>query len=211
MVVHALSTVLFNESLTLHDFPVQPNVRVIGLSDWDRYAIPLANKLDYTNTFYHQEPRLDITSIDSSLEGTLDILISSDVFEHVMPPVNLAFVNAFRLLKPGGTLIFTVPYSLAPDTKEHFPELYRYEIRRDGDKAILYNVTRDGHEQVFEKLNFHCGAGETLEMRLFSLEGIKKELRNVGFQKIDIFYEPYFKYGVFLKNSWSLPIIARKS
>jgi SAM-dependent methyltransferase len=210
-IIHVLSTVLFDKSLALHDFPVRSDIRVMGLSDWDGYAIPLAGKLAYTNTFYHQEPKLDITSIDSSLAESLDVLISSDVFEHVAPPISTAFENSFRLLKPGGILILTVPYSLEPDTREHFPELHRYEIRRNTGRAVLYNLTQDGREQVFDKLNFHGGAGETLEMRLFSLEGIKRDLKNAGFQKITLFDEPNFIYGVYFKNPWSLPIVARKS
>jgi len=211
MVIHALSTVLFGESFIIRNFPERSDIRVIGLSDWDGYAVPLAGKLAYTNTFYHQEPRLDILSIDPSLIGTLDVLISSDVFEHVAPPVSLAFENAFQLLKPNGTFIFTVPYTFESNTKEHFPDLYKYEIRQErGGKSVLYNVTRDGHEQKFENLNFHGGAGETLEMRLFSLDGIKYELRNVGFHKIDVVHEPNLMYGLFLKDGWSLPIIARK-
>lgn len=210
MIVHALSSILFGESLVLRNFPIRPDIRVLGLSDWDGYAVPLANKLAYTNTFYHQEPKLDITSINPSLGETLDVLISSDVFEHVAPPIHLAFENAYRLLKPGGVLIFTVPYSLELDTKEHFPELFQYEIRRDTGKPVLYNITRDGREQVFDKLNFHGGAGETLEMRLFSLDGIKHGLKSVGFQEIDLLDEPCFRFGIYLRNQWSLPVIARK-
>ena len=209
-IVHALSTVLFGESLGLRDFPVRPQVQVLGLSDWDGYAIPLARKLAYTNTFYHQEPRLDITSVDPSLVESVDILISSDVFEHVAPPICLAFENSFRLLKPGGTLILTVPYGFEPETIEHFPELYQYEIQRVEGKPILHNITRDGREQVFEKLNFHGGAGETLEMRRFSLEGVKRELEQAGFQRIELLDDPNFKYGVYFKYPWSLSILARK-
>lgn len=209
-IVHVLSTVLFGKSLSLQDFPFQPHVRVSGLSDWDGYAVPLARKLAYTNTFYHQEPKLDITSIDPALEETLDILISSDVFEHVAPPVSAAFENSFRLLKSGGTLILTVPYNLESETKEHFPELFQYEIRKENGESVLYNLTRDGREQTFENLNFHGGAGETLEMRRFSLEGLRIELSNAGFQKVEVISDANFKYGIYFGYNWSLPIIARK-
>ncbi|HAV78540.1 MAG TPA: hypothetical protein DCX53_14420 [Anaerolineae bacterium] len=201
---------MFKESLALPDFPVQRHVQVIGLSDWDGYAIPLAGKLNYTNMFYHKMPQLDITSIDPSLENTLNILISSDVFEHVAPPISVAFENSFRLLKSGGVLILTVPYTIESQTKEHFPELYKYEIRRQGDRSILHNITRDGREQIYTDLNFHGGAGATLEMRRFSLEGLLTEIRNAGFNKIEILSTPNFKYGVYSNYRWSLPIIARK-
>ena len=209
-VIYALSRVLFDESLALPDFPARPDVRVMGLSDWDGYAIPLARKLGYTNTFYHKDPRLDIASIDPALENTLNVLISSDVFEHVAPPVSLAFQNSFRLLKPGGTLILTVPYTLEAETVEHFPDMYQFEIRSVDHKRVLYNKTIDGREQTFENLNFHGGAGETLEMRRFSLDGLTRELKDAGFQKIEILSTPDFKHGIYAGYRWSLPLTARK-
>src|SRR5439155_25856884 len=85
-IVHVLSIELFGQSLALPDFPVRGDLRGLGMSDWDGYAIPLAAKLDYQNTYYHREPRLDITHIDAELEGQFDFIISTDVFEHVPPP-----------------------------------------------------------------------------------------------------------------------------
>jgi hypothetical protein len=104
-IVHLLSMELFGKSLILDDFPVDKAIRGAGLSDWEGYADRLAQKLEYTNTFYHQAPKLDITNIDPAQEGTLDFLICTEVFEHVPPPVSTAFANAWRLLKPSGVLI----------------------------------------------------------------------------------------------------------
>jgi hypothetical protein len=42
---------LFGQNLTLANFPVRKDIRGVGLSDWLGYAIPLAKKFDYTNTF----------------------------------------------------------------------------------------------------------------------------------------------------------------
>jgi len=120
-IVHLLSMELFGQSLVLPDFPTRLDIRGMGLSDWNRYADPLAQRLSYTNTFYHQEPRLDITRIDPALEGSLDFLISTDVFEHIVPPISVAFANVRRLLKPDGVFIFSVPYTLDADTWSIFP------------------------------------------------------------------------------------------
>jgi SAM-dependent methyltransferase len=108
--IHLLSQALFGRGIALFDFPIRKDIRGIGLSDWIGYAAPLAQKLNYTNTFYHQEPRLDITDIDPSLEETLDFLIATDVFEHIAPPISVAFENSHKLLKPTGVFILTVPY-----------------------------------------------------------------------------------------------------
>jgi SAM-dependent methyltransferase len=209
-IIHLLSLELFGQSLVLPDFPVRPEIRGIGLSDWERYANPLAHKLNYTNTYYHQEPKLDITKIDPLLAGTLNFLISTEVFEHVPPPVSLVFENAYRLLKPGGMLIFTVPYTKEGQTLEHFPELHNYEVVEQNGQYCLKNITVDGRQQIFEKLVFHGGAGSTLEMRVFAKASLQEEFSRAGFHELKIHPEPAFEYGIYWSHDWSLPMTARK-
>lgn len=179
------------------------------MTDWAGFAVPLAEKLDYTNTFYHKEPKLDILNIDPRMEGTLDFLLSSEIFEHIPPPVSRAFVNARRLLKPGGVMIFTVPYTLKPQTVEHFPELHDFTIVRDGGEYLLKNITPDGREQEYRNLKFHGGPGSTLEMRVFSENGLREEFAKAGFGSVTIYGTPNFDYGIYYKESWSLPMSAR--
>ena len=164
-IIHLLSTELFSKSLALPDFPSRPEIKGVGLSDWKGYANPLAQKLNYTNTFYHQEPKLDIANINPAFEGSLDFLIASDVLEHVTPPVSVCFENMYKLLKPGGVVIFSVPYTPEGITQEHFSDLHQYSITKQNEHYILRNITKDGHEQIFENLVFHGGEGATLETR----------------------------------------------
>ncbi len=209
-VIHLLSLELFGRSLALPDFPSRPDLKGIGLSD-GVYHRRLARKLGYVNTHYHKKPRLDITAApDPSLEETLDFLISTEVFEHVAPPVSRAFENAYRLLKPGGVLILTVPYVPEGETLEHFPDLYRYALIKRGGRQVLRNVTREGVEQVYENLVFHGGRGSTLEMRLFSRQGLLGELERAGFKPVRINSEPQMDFGIYWKEPWSLPVVARK-
>ena len=213
-IIHVLSTELFGQSLTLPDFPVRPDIRGVGLSDWIGYAAVLPLKLSYTNTFYHQEPKLDIVALlEPGLEGSLDFLISSDVFEHVTPPVSRAFDNTYKLLKRNGVFILTVPYTKDGQTREHFPELHKFEIVRSEGRSILKNTTEDGRDQVFENLIFHGGDGSTLEMRLFAESSLKHELMQAGFQDIHVHTTPNFDYGIYWNPDWSsgsFPITAWK-
>ena len=213
-IVYLLSQELFGRSLALSDFPVCPDLHGVGLSDWIGYAMPLAHKLGYTNTFYHTEPRLDIAATpDPAMEGTLDFLISSDVFEHITPPVSRGFETVYRLLKPGGVAIFTVPFVPDGQTREHFPELHQFSIEEQGNQRILRNVTRDGREQVFDELLFHGGDGATLEMRLFAQNSLLAEFSVAGFREIKIRNEPDYDHGVYWNTDWSgasWPITARK-
>jgi GT2 family glycosyltransferase len=209
-VIHLLSMELFGHSLALPDFPIRPNLLGWGMSD-GIYANLLSQKIGYTNTFYHQEPRFDITaSLDSGLEGSLDFLISTEVFEHIEPPVSRGFLNAYRLLKPTGFFIFTVPYTLEDETREHFPKLYQYEILKPkSGTPILKNITRDGQEQLYNNLIFHGGPGATLEMRVFSQDGLIAEMKQAGFGSINIYSEPCWEFGIYWSQPWSLPLIAR--
>jgi SAM-dependent methyltransferase len=205
-IIHALSNELFGESLALPDFPVRPDIVGIGLSDWDGYASILEKKLSYTNTYYHQEPFLDITSIKPEQRRLYDFIICSDVFEHIAPPVSKAFENAQLLLKPDGVMIFTVPYAEGITT-EHFPELYKYSLQKRQDKWILLNQTVDGRSQEFSDLTFHGGPGSVLEMRVFGKESLLQETRAAGFESVRIYDEEFPEYGLIhdLNNpAWAL-------
>ena len=208
-IIHLLSMELFGQSLTITEFPTRPDIKGIGLSDWDGYAVRLACKLGYTNTYYHQQPMLDITCVDPALAGTMDFVIASDVFEHVAPPVSMAFDNVRRLLKPNGVLILTVPYTLERQTREHFPELYRFEVMQERGRYLLRNTTKDGEAQVFDNLVFHGGPGSTLEMRVFCEAVLLDHLKKSGFAQIKVHRQPCFGFGVVWLQDWSLPITAR--
>ena len=208
-IIHVLSTELFGRSLAIAEFPVMPGIKGAGMSDWDGYAARLGKKLGYRNTFYHCEPKLDITSIDQAMEGTLDFLISSDVFEHVNPPVTRAFANARRLLSHDGVLIFTVPYRKNGPTVEHFPGLHDYRIRKEAGEYILKNRRATGEEESFRNLVFHGGPGATLELRVFSEPAIMEELERAGFCYVKIYDEPCHEFGIVWEHNWSLPIAAR--
>jgi len=205
--IHVLSLALFNASLCLADFPTRKDIKGIGMSDWDGYAIPLAKKLDYTNTYYHQAPYLDITHIDEDQVGTLDFIISTDVYEHITPPVQIAFDNARRLLKPNGVMIFSVPYAVEGETQEHFPDLHEFEF--NADQTELINTTRAGEQQRFDDLCFHGGPGSTLEMRVFSEADLVRDFHAAGFQHIIFHHQPRFGYGIYWRVLSGLPISAR--
>ena len=206
-VVHLLITELFGRSMTIPELPPRADLVGIGLSDTEHYAKRLSDKLDYINTFFHQEPKLDITNPAQELAGRFDFIIASDVFEHVAPPVSRSFANARRLLKPQGVLVFSVPYSLEAETCEHFPELNDYRLFELDGSWRLENRTVDGRRQVFTDLCFHGGPGSTLEMRLFSRSGLVRDFAAAGFAGVRIADESYPEYGIVWSEPWSLPMV----
>lgn len=208
-IVDALSERLFGHSISLVEFPAN-RFFGIGLSDAPAYADRLAKKLQYTNTFYHTEPRFDITDIASTHDGQYDFVLASDVFEHVAPPVQRAFDNLFRVLKPGGSVIFSVPFSLDEDTVEHFPNLHDWRIEPSGSGFVLLNRTADGRHEVFNNLIFHGGPGSTLEMRLFSRSALERHFMRAGLTDFRVHDAPNFAHGIYWRNPWSITVSARR-
>jgi SAM-dependent methyltransferase len=208
--IHNLSLALFDRSLILPDFPENREIRGVGMSDWDGFAVPLAQKLDYTRTYFDQEPRLDLKNLTSEQRGRYDFVLCSEVLEHVETPVEPAFTGLANLLKPTGVLLLTVPYQIDTGTIEHFPNLHEYSVTCIGSSYVLVNRTKDGLYEVFDKLTFHGGIGTTLEMRIFGEPDLMRNLSASGFEQVSVAGEDYPPFGILFQERWSLPILARK-
>jgi SAM-dependent methyltransferase len=209
--IRALSLEIFGANLALPDFPRVKSICGLGIGDKPQYAERLAQVFDYRNTSYTREPRFDITAPPPHEFAAYDFVVSSEVFEHVLPPVEKAFEAAFRLLKPHGVLLLTVPYSLAPNTAEHFGKLHQFGLAQVGDRALLVNRTADGKIEVYEDLVFHFGSsGPALEMREFSETALRAALAAAGFPEVRIHSENDEAFGIIQAEPCSLPIAARR-
>ncbi|MDB5411436.1 MAG: Methyltransferase type 11 [Rhodospirillales bacterium] len=184
--IYGLSLALYGKSLLVPDFPKDKQIRGAGMTDWVGYACRLATIFDYTNTYYHKPPFLDVTTSSPLPSDQYDFLLSSDVMEHVRPPVSAALANVLTILKPGGHFIVTVPCSAEASTHEHFPDLREYEVVKFREGLVLVNRTDTGVYQVFDDLVFHGGPGEALELRCFSPNGLAEEMQAAGFVDIRI-------------------------
>jgi SAM-dependent methyltransferase len=208
--IYMLSLELFGEALTLPEFPQYGHIKGFGMSDAHCYALPLAEKVNYTNTFYDREPYLDITVPHPDQYGAYDFILSSDVFEHVAPPVGRAFEEAFRLLKPNGFLCITVPSAIADETVEHYPDLHQYSVVELAGEHVLINRKQDKTLEIYGNLVFHGGIGTTLEMRLFGQADLVRKLRAAGFSDVVLQMEPAERFGIVFDGRWSRPLVARK-
>lgn len=209
-VIHALLLGLFGQGGCLADLPVRRDIFGLGLSDYDGYSRWLEKKFTYTNTFFHKDPKLDIVAPWRHWWEKHHFIIASDVFEHVEPPVGRAFQGAFQLLKPGGILVLTVPFTEEEKTLEHFPELFSWRLVEGGGGRILLNRTRDGRLQRFENLIFHGGDGTTLEFRLFCLADLLSHLQRAGFAEVRVLRDDVAAFGILRQTRFSVPILARK-
>jgi SAM-dependent methyltransferase len=208
--VALISTEILGTAMPLPDFPVMKGIRGIGMSDSPQLASRLAEKFDYTNTFYHQAPFFDVTRPAEADAVRFDFIVSSEVMEHVPPPVEQAFSNLHQLLKTDGLLLLTTPYTIDGKSVEHFPELHEYTLANPGGRTVLINRRKDGSLEIFDNLVFHGGPGSTLELRVFSEPSLIQMLKCAGFETVRIACENLPEFGVQHAETWSLPIAARK-
>jgi len=155
-VVYWLSRVTAHEGVPLHAWPRTPSVAILESSARGAYPVMLADKFDYYATEYDpgkiaggKNPRRFADFQDLHFgEGTFDVVIASDVFEHVRDDA-AGYREILRTLKAGGTLILTVPYT-------HSQEV---TIRR---------IDTSGSEDVFlMEPEYHGGGGHTLTYRTY--------------------------------------------
>ncbi len=207
--IHLLSIELFGRSLPLPGFPRMKAIRGLGMSDKDCYNGLLAEKFEYTNTFYDREPRLDFTESHPELAGQYDFILCADVLEHIAPPVERALEETHRMLKPHGFLGITVYCNLEDRLREHFPELHEFRIVPLGDCSVLINRRPDGTLEIRDDLTFHGGSGATLEMREFGATALLAQLLAAGFRAVHFMTENVPENGILFDNDTSQPLIAR--
>ena len=102
-------------------------------------------------------------------DGTFDRILSFDVLEHVPDP-NSAFRALCRVLKPGGVVIFSVPFSSGSAT-----DIVRATIEEDG--AVTHYLPAEYHGNPVDP------EGGALCYRYFGWEMLDK-LRSVGFRNV---------------------------
>jgi SAM-dependent methyltransferase len=155
-VIYWLGKVTGNEGVPLHAWPRNPKIAILESSARGAYPVMLHDKFDYYATEYDpgmiaagKEPRRFADFQNLHYPGsTFDVVIASDVFEHVRDDA-AGYREIFRTLKQGGTLLLTVPY-----THEQ-PETLR-------------RVDTSGSEDVFlMEPEYHGGGGHTLIYRAY--------------------------------------------
>jgi SAM-dependent methyltransferase len=208
--MHLLSVELFGRSLTAADFPKLKSVRGMGMTDKLGYAAILAEKFDYTNTYYDRAPRFDFTQAHRELYGAYDFILSADVLEHVAPPVERPLEEIRSLLKPNGFLAATVPCTSDDVMREHFPELNQYRVIRLGTADVLVNRRPDGTLEAREDLVFHEGPGAVLEMRQLGRTGLRAKLLATGFREVHYLLDDVPETGILFDADVSQPFVARK-
>lgn len=135
---------------------------------------------DLVNNIMHQ----DLMNLSLSNES-VDLVISSDVFEHIPDPYK-AHKEVYRVLKSGGRHIFTVPFY-----QTEFLDEDRTIINSKGNTVFL-------KEPIYHEDSIRPEKG-ALVYKIFSLEMLIK-LRKIGFRtNLYHLYKPL--YGILGPNA----------
>lgn len=172
---------------------------VIGLSDAPSIESLLTKdrRFTYTNTFFDEDPRLDVANVSTLWTDKASILISSDVLEHVFFPISKSIMGHLQILKPGGLLILTIPYSESMPNQEHYPWMTAYTaFKQENGVWGVRGITAQGEERIVPNPVFHGGPGNTLEMRLMNKNNLRGELLGAGFTDVVFHEEDIRKHGI---------------
>jgi SAM-dependent methyltransferase len=214
---HLLSMELFGRSLILSRAPQIRSIQALGISDKDCLANALAGQFTYTNSFYDQEPRVDLNGRNARYDGQFDFIIAGETLEHVAPPVVDALREIHRLLKPNGFLGLTIYCNPQDKMREHFPNLRDWRIVRMPGGFVVLNRLESGQYEVHDNLIFHgdlasdSGGGATLELREYGVGALRAQLLEAGFPELVFQDQDIPAYGVIFDHDVSLPLLARKA
>lgn len=197
-IVYGICTGVFGHACPrLSDLPDDSGRVGLGMSEF-HFVDRLNKKVTFTNTYFHQEPKLDILSDQDWLHfQDQDFVVSTDIFEHIRQPLQTAYTNVANMLKPGGCFIFSAPYIDAPSTIEHYPNLHEYTIEEASGHRELVNTTAGGAVERFSDPIFHGGDGSTLELRVLARSDIFSGLAAAGFIDIREYSEPVLDIGYY--------------
>ena len=196
-IANLIANLLGKIDIPLTKLNINKQIYIGNLSGSNNLFNVISQKFSYINTYYHKEPKFDLLNPDVKYESKFDILINSEVLEHIVGDTIKALQGALFSIKPGGWMIFSVPFiSNGPDI-EHYPGLVSYEeIPSKNTKRSAKLYFDDGRVEIDTKAVFHGGSGSTLEIRLYNRTRVIFELLKAGFESISIHDENRPSIGV---------------
>jgi len=152
-----------------------------------------------TSAYARKNPKADVVYSGARLpfdDASFDTVLSNQVGEHVPDP-SAFFAELARVLRPGGRLIFTVPFSYRIHSEPHdyhrFTKYALAEYARRGGLVVERLTPRGGFWSVIgQKLTAH------MALRFAGLQGDIQTIGGFGYEKT-IARRPRY---------WTLPVLA---
>lgn len=168
-VAYVVGQVLKEGPIPVFQWPNRKGVRILESSARGPHPVMFEEKFDYFAVEYdpvkiaegkHPRDYADFQNLHFD-DAMFDLVIASDVFEHVRKDED-GYRQIHRVLKPGGSLIMTVPYD------------------HDRPNTII-RVDTSGREDVhLMEPEYHGGGGHTLTYRNYGRD-LLSLLRRVGY------------------------------
>lgn len=201
----------FGNELAFKDLKSDFSTISLGMSDDTSITSVLPSKFSHTNSFYDNFPKVDLLNIDDHLHNHFNLVLCSDVFEHIPKNIELAFTNLYKIVKTDGLLVFSVPIVKVKDRnykfgrtssanlinsvyREYYPLMKTWEYREHGNLVVWEDLDGNFHEDT--EPEFHGGVGLTLTFRLFSEDSVKSFLELSGFRDVQKFVNPVKKRNI---------------
>jgi SAM-dependent methyltransferase len=187
------------------------SLKTLGMTDSTSITTTMPTKFMHVNSFYNDFPKVDLLNLSKELHECFDLVICSDVFEHIPNNIEKAFMNLYTLIKMNGLLVFSVPLVKVSDKtydidldpkrselnkihKEYYPGLTNWDHNVSNNSIRWEDSNSEIH--INNEPEFHGGDGLTLTFRLFSKDSIESFLRSVGFRGIELFVNPVSKRNI---------------
>jgi SAM-dependent methyltransferase len=168
-IAYIVGQVLKCGSTSVFQWPSNKSVKILESSARGSYPVMFAEKFDYYAVEYdpariaegkHPREYADFQKLHYA-DATFDLVVASDVFEHVRKDEN-GYREIYRVLKPGGSFIITVPY-------DHDRPTTTVRVDTSGEKDV----------HLLEP-EYHGGGGHTLTYRNYG-RALLSLLHRVGY------------------------------
>ena len=156
------------------------SVRGLGISDSSSVSSALSSAFDYVNTDFRRFPRFDVHNVPDDMSGQYNFVTCSDVFEHILPPVDHGLSGVRQLLALRGFAVISVPVDYQSFV-EHYPGIVEWTPALSG----ITWLDECGTKHTDPHPTFHGGSGATLEMRQWTAASFESELSTAGFSRIE--------------------------
>jgi SAM-dependent methyltransferase len=152
----------------------------LGIGDDWKLARMLSQKFAYTNSYLHKFPKVDLLSPPRSCIEYFEFVTCSDVLEHTPPPRKKAISGIFRMLKPRGFAVISVPIKQDDIFREYYPDLFSWNVS-DGE---LHWGDSGGGNYIDKHPEFHGGEGLTITFRQWNKKQLEDDLSLAGFSEV---------------------------
>lgn len=196
---YILSQYLYKEVRILEECDINKEITGLGLGEHQLSKL-LSKKYSYKNLtvktendkdIFDESVFIDLYKIDFRKHNNYDFIICSEILAHIAgyPGMNIVIHNLHTMLKPGGILILTTPYTHDGIYIEKYPSLYDFTLLRVKEgttqRWLLKNHTASGkNELISDIVMYNPDDSNSIEMRRMNETSLYNFIADAAFKDI---------------------------